>query len=88
MANIKSAKKRARQTVKRNSHNSTLRSTVSTYIKRARRALNAGVKADATTAVRSAMSQIDKMVPKGIFRKSKAARLKSRLNAGLKKLGA
>ncbi len=88
MANIKSAKKRARQTIHRNAHNSTLRSTVSTFIKRARKAINLGVKADAEPAVKSAMSQIDKMVPKGIFRKNKAARLKSHLNASLKKLGA
>jgi small subunit ribosomal protein S20 len=88
VANIKSAKKRARQTIKRNAHNSTLRSTASTFIKRARKAISLGVKADAESAVKSAMSQIDKMVPKGIFRKNKAARLKSHLNASLKKLGA
>jgi small subunit ribosomal protein S20 len=88
VANIKSAKKRARQTIKRNAHNSTLRSAASTFIKRARKAISLGVKADAESAVKSAMSQIDKMVPKGIFRKNKAARLKSHLNASLKKLGA
>ena len=86
MANIKSAKKRARQVVKQNLHNSALRSSTYTAIKKARKAIVAGAKPEAAEAVKKAMSQIDKMVPKGIFNKNKAARLKSRLNASLKKL--
>lgn len=86
MANIESAKKRARQTIKREARNTSLRSRVYTYLKKARKALSAGSKAEAQESVKAAFSQIDKMVPKGIFHKNKAARLKSRLNARLKKL--
>ena len=86
MANIASAKKRAKQTIVREARNSSLRSRAYTAIKKARKALFSGVVSDAQTAVKGAFSQIDKMVPKGIFRKNKAARLKSRLNASLKRV--
>lgn len=85
MANIESAKKRARQTIKRQAHNYALRSRVSTFLKKARKAIVGDSVEVAQTAVKTAMSQIDRMVPKGIFHKNKAARLKSRLNACLKK---
>lgn len=85
MANIASAKKRAIQTVKRQARNTTLRSRAYTYLKKARKAIESGENTEAQTAVREAFSQIDKMVPKGIFHKNKAARLKSRLNSSLKK---
>lgn len=86
MANIASAKKRAKQTIKREARNSALRSRAYTAIKKARKAIAAGVVAEAQSAVTGALSQIDRMVPKTIFHKNKAARLKSRLNAKLKKL--
>lgn len=85
MANIASAKKRAIQTVKRQARNTTLRSRAYTYLKKARKAIVSGENAEAQLAVKEAFSQIDKMVPKGIFHKNKAARLKSRLNTSLKK---
>ena len=44
------------------------------------------IKTEAEQALRMAFSQIDKMVPKKIFHKNKAARLKSHLNTSLKKL--
>jgi small subunit ribosomal protein S20 len=86
VANIASAKKRAKQTIKRNERNTSLRSRVYTYLKKARKAIAGGSKSDAEGAVKAAFSQIDRMVPKGIFHKNKAGRLKSRLNASLKKL--
>lgn len=86
MANIASAQKRSIQTIKRNARNTALRSRVYTYIKKARKALSLGQQDEAKIAVKEASSQVDRMVPKGIFHKNKAARLKSRLNAQLKKL--
>jgi len=86
MANIASAKKRTIQIIKRSARNASLRSRAYTYLKRARKAISSGAQEEAKTAVREAFSQIDRMVPKGIFHKNKAARLKSRLNASLKKL--
>lgn len=85
MANIASAKKRAIQTVKRQTRNTALRSRAYTSLKKARKAIESGENAEAQTAVKEAFSQIDRMVPKGIFHKNKAGRLKSRLNAALKK---
>ncbi len=86
MANIASAKKRAKQTIVREARNTSLRSRAYTAIKKVRKAISAGVQAEAEAAIKGAFSQIDRMIPKGIFSKNKAARLKSRLNAGLKKL--
>lgn len=85
MANIASAKKRAIQTVKRQARNTTLRSRAYTSLKKARKAITGSDNTAAQTATKEAFSQIDKMVPKGVFPKNKAARLKSRLNAALKK---
>jgi small subunit ribosomal protein S20 len=85
MANIASAKKRAIQAVKRRAHNTELRSRAYTYLKKARKAIASSAVADAQAAVKEAFSQIDRMVPKGIFHKNKAGRLKSRLNSSLKK---
>ncbi|MFT3741433.1 MAG: 30S ribosomal protein S20 [Gammaproteobacteria bacterium] len=85
MANIASAKKRAKQTIQRQARNYALRSRVSTYLKKARKAISSGSTEEAQSAVKVALSQIAKMVPKGIFQKNKASRLQSRLNARLKK---
>lgn len=86
MANIASAKKRAKQTLVREARNSSLRSRAYTAIKKARKAISGGEVSEAQTQVKAAFSQIDRMVPKGIFHINKAARLKSRLNAVLKRL--
>lgn len=86
MANIQSAKKRAKQAIVRRAHNMSLRSRVYTQLKKARKAIQSGVKDEAQAAVKATFSVVDRMIPKGIFHKNKAARLKSRLNARLKKL--
>ena len=86
MANTAQAKKRARQNDRRRYMNSHIRNRAMTAVKQARKILEAGNSAEAREAVTKACSQIDRMIPKGIFHKNKAARLKSRLNASLKKL--
>ena len=86
MANSLQSKKRARQEIVRHARNVSLRSRVFTQIKKARNAIFAGEKELAQTQVKAAFSEIDRMVPKGIFHKNRAGRLKSRLNASLKKL--
>ena len=86
MANIKSAKKRARQAEKRRRHNAGLRSMVRTYIKKVILAIDAGNKENAQKAYQEAIPVIDRMVTKGIIHKNKAARHKSRLNAQIKAL--
>ncbi len=88
MANSPQAKKRARQTEKRRTHNSSLRSLVRTMIKKVNAAIGSGDPAAAKTAYDSAVPVIDRMADKGIIHKNKAARHKSRLNAQVKALAA
>ena len=88
MANIKSAKKRARQSVKHHEHNVALRSKLRTVIKKVRTAIEAKDKNAANEAFRGAVPVIDSMKSKKIIHRNKAARLKSRLNSHIKKLAA
>lgn len=86
MANIASARKRARQSVKRNLHNSSLRSSFRTAIKSVRKAIAAGDKAAATKVFQSAQGVIDRIADKKIVHKNAAARYKSRLVAAIKSM--
>ena len=88
MANIASARKRARQAVKLNAHNSSQRSTLRTAIKAVRKAIAAGDKAVAAKTFQSSMSTIDSIADKKIVHKNTAARQKSRLAAALKGMAA
>jgi small subunit ribosomal protein S20 len=88
MANTAQARKRARQAVKLNAHNSSQRSTLRTAIKSVRKAIDAGDKAAATAIFQSSISIIDRIADKKIIHKNKAARHKSRLSAALKALAA
>ncbi len=84
MANIASARKRARQAVKRREHNMALRSRMRTYVKKVQHAIEAGNKEAAVAAFESAKTVLDGSVSKGIIHANKAARQKSRLNAHIK----
>lgn len=86
MANIASARKRARQAVKKRAHNMSLRSRMRTYVKRVRAAIDAGDKDAATTAYAEVVSSLDSSTSKGIIHANNAARKKSRLNAQIKAL--
>lgn len=86
MANIASAKKRARQAEKHRQHNASLRSMVRTYIKKVYTAIEAGNKAAAEELFAKAQPIIDRMANKGIIHKNKAARHKSRLTAQIQKI--
>jgi small subunit ribosomal protein S20 len=84
MANTAQARKRARQAVKQNAHNSSQRSELRTAIKAVRKAIDAGDKAAATSIFQSSVSTIDSIADTKIIHKNKAARHKSRLAAALK----
>ena len=84
MANTAQARKRARQSVKVNAHNSALRSTLRTAIKKVIKAVEAGDKAIATAIYAANVSIIDRIADKKIIHKNKAARHKSRLIAAIK----
>lgn len=86
MANIQSAKKRAKQAVKRREHNLALRSRMRTAFKKVLKAVAAGDKAAAQENFKAAVPEIDRMVSKGIIQKNRAAKYKSRLNARVRSL--
>ena len=88
MANIKSARKRARQAEKTRKHNMGLRSLMRTQIKNVVKACDEGNKEAAEAAYKAAVPVIDSMINKGIVTKNKAARHKSRLNKRVHELSA
>lgn len=81
MANIASAKKRARQSEVRRKHKAGQRSMLRTFMKKVDVAIESKDKEVATNAYQAAVPVIDSAVSKGLIHKNKAARHKSRLNA-------
>ncbi|MDD5036321.1 MAG: 30S ribosomal protein S20 [Methylococcaceae bacterium] len=86
MANIASAKKRAKQAEKHRAHNSAARSRLRTFIKKVILAVESGDLEKAQAAFREAMPVIDSSVNKGLIHRNKADRSKSRLSARVKSL--
>ena len=84
MANIASARKRARQTVERNARNSSQRSTLRTAIKAVRKAIAGGDKEAAQQQLQASTKVIDRISDKKVVHKNTAARQKSRLSAAIK----
>ena len=84
MANIASARKRARQAEKQRLHNASLRSELRSAIRDIRKAITAGDKKAARTVYQRATSVIDSIADKNIIHKNTAARQKSRLSARIK----
>ena len=79
MANIKSAKKRAKQAVVRNARNGSQRSMMRTALKKVIKALDAKDKAGAESAYKSAEPLLDRYSSRGLIHKNKANRHKSEL---------
>ena len=79
MANIKSAKKRIRVTLKQTTRNKAIRSKTKTAMRRVMEAVNAGDAGVAKTALVHANKTIDKATSKGVYHKNNAARKKSKL---------
>jgi small subunit ribosomal protein S20 len=84
MANIASAKKRARQAVLRRAHNAGQRTELRTAIKSVKKAIAAGDKKAAQAQLQAAQSRIDSIADKRIVHKNTVARQKSRLSAAIK----
>ena len=80
MANIQSAKKRARQSVTRRLRNTRQRSFLRSQIKKVVVAIQKGDKSVAQAAYKEAIPVIDSMINKGLIHRNKAARHKSRMN--------
>ena len=88
MANIKSAKKRAKQTVVRNARNVAQRSQLRTAVKKVLKALDANDAPGANEAFTAAQPLLDRFAARGLIHKNKAARHKARLTARIKALQA
>ena len=86
MANIKSQKKRNRQTIVRTQRNRSLRSEMKTRTKNALAAAESGDAAAAQKALRLAQQRFDVAVTKGVMKKNTAARRKSTLTRQIKRI--
>jgi small subunit ribosomal protein S20 len=86
LANIASAKKKARQAVKHREHNVAQRSMIRSTIKKVVKAVEAKDKAAAEAAYKEMVPVLDRYADKGQLHKNKAARHKSRLAAHIKAL--
>ncbi len=85
MANHKSARKRARQSVKRRARNRHVKTTVRSALKTARGSVAAGDGEQAPGAVRRAESLLRRAASKGVIPRKRASRLVSRLHRAANK---
>ena len=88
MANSPQAKKRVRTNATRARINAARRSRIRTFLKKVDLAVAAGDQAGASSAFRTAQSELMRGVSKGVFKKNTAARTVSRMNARIKALSA
>lgn len=84
MANIKSARKRAVQSVQRRARNGSLRTSARTAIKAVKKAVAAGDKAAATSALLRLQTTVDRVTAKGVLHRGAASRHKSRMTRAVK----
>ncbi|MEX2649766.1 MAG: 30S ribosomal protein S20 [Alphaproteobacteria bacterium] len=87
MANTASAKKRARQSVRRTEVNRARKSRVRTFVKAAERAIESGDKAAAAAALKAAEPELKRGVRGRVLHANAAARKVSRLARRVKALG-
>ena len=86
MANIKSARKRAKQALEHRDHNMSLRTAVRTAIKKVQKAVASGDKNAAAGSLRESQRVIDRVVAKGVLHRNAGDRHKSRLAQAVKGL--
>lgn len=86
MPNIKSAKKRLKQSVVRNARNRSTKRSINTEYKKVIAAVAAGNAEQAEAELRVVAKKVDKAAAKRIIHVNAAARVKSRLSAKVKKL--
>ena len=86
MANIKSAKKRVRQSERNRLRNISARSMVRSALRKVVKAIEVKDKAAAVAAFAVAQPLMDRYASRGLIHKNKAARHKSRLNAKIREL--
>ncbi|MDA0225035.1 MAG: 30S ribosomal protein S20 [Proteobacteria bacterium] len=86
MANIKSARKRARQSDRLRAHNMSMRTTVRSAIKAVKKAVAAGDKTGAASAMQHSQSVLDRVAAKRVLHPNAADRYKSRLAHAVKSM--
>ena len=84
MANIASARKRARTAEKSRQRNVAMRSRLRTFSKNVIKAIDEGNKEEAQKLYQDSVSVIDTSARKGIIHANKAARHKQRLNSRIR----
>jgi small subunit ribosomal protein S20 len=87
LANIRSAKKRARQAAVARVANTAQKSMYRTLIRNVIKAIDAKDKAKAEAAYKEMTPVLDRYAARGMIHKNKAARHKSRLTERIKALG-
>jgi small subunit ribosomal protein S20 len=86
MANIRSAKKRIRQTARKTVVNRNRMSRVRTFVKKVETAIASGDKDAARDALKEAQPEIMRGVTKGVLHRNTASRKVARLNARIRSL--
>jgi len=86
MANTKSAKKAARQTLRRTAMNKSRRSRMRTFVRKVEEAIATGDKTAAESALRAAQPELMRSAQKGIIHTNSASRKISRLSTHIKAL--
>jgi small subunit ribosomal protein S20 len=84
MANIASAQKRIRQTLKRTARNKARKSRVHGAIRKVEEAVASGSKEEAAAAFRAAQPELQRAVTKGVLKANTVSRKLSRLSARIK----
>jgi small subunit ribosomal protein S20 len=88
MANISSARKRIRQTIKRTARNKARKSRVHGAIRKVEEAVAAGNKEGALAALRAAQPELQRAAGKGVLKANTMSRKLSRLSASVKAVAA
>ena len=88
MANIASAQKRIRQTVRRTARNKARKSRVHGFVRKVEEAISAGNKEGAVMALKAAQPEMQRASTKGMMHANTVSRKLSRLSARIKALAA
>jgi small subunit ribosomal protein S20 len=86
MPNTATAKKRLRQNVARRDRNRSAKSALRTQIRKLREAITVGNLDTCQSEFRATVKRLDKAAAKKIIHANRAARLKSRMSAAIKKV--
>jgi small subunit ribosomal protein S20 len=86
MPNTASAKKRLRQNEARRARNRAVKSSLRTQLRKVRESLKAGNVEASQADFRVVTKGLDQAAAKGVIHPNRAARLKSRISAAIKKL--